>query len=96
MSPAPKKNSRTPHSISSSYQSTDRPFKPNFSLNISSSHKSKTRPSSANRNSKLVKSTKVHTKKISLVDGKLKPRKISKEFDHEEAKYGLIAPSKTD
>ena len=85
MSPAPK-NSRTPHSISSNYVSTDQAFRGHFNLTSSSTHKSKSRPSSANRSSKIPKSTKVHTKKISL-DGKLKPRKISKEFDNEEVKY---------
>ena len=85
MSPAPK-NSHTPHSISTNFVSTDQAFRGHFNLNSSSTHKSKTRPSSANRSSKVPKSTKVSTKKISL-DGKLKPRKIAKEFDNEEVKY---------
>ena len=64
---------------------------------MSSTHKSKTRPSSAARGGgKQIKSTKLSTKKISLVDGKLKPRKMLKEFDAEETKYGSLAPSKTD
>ena len=85
MSPAPK-NSHTPHSISSNYVSSDQAFKGHFNLNSSSTHKSKGRPRSANRSAKIPKSTKVYTKKISL-DGQLKPRKISKDFDNEEMKY---------